>query len=278
MNKEKKSSQKPSMQSQRTSVQRSQHEKTNDQWHERNCAVHGDKSKFNTLKNLNTSLSLKAPSLIRGSSVRVKNTEPRPSLHKSFGALPSEENPRYETNKTKTLSRGPGQWSFRMSKPKVDQHKETTVQKTNNSNDDTQQRKKGKISQSPFQRSWSLRKPNTASEKTNNAPQRQTNDLISMSDTSSLLKKAFIETPMKKYSSQNDLDSYSKTAKKKNLNARLTPSVSTSSIPSEVSREQDTRPPCVGILKTPGRRKISSNNRVEFLSNVREREIPGRNA
>ena len=50
MNKEKKSSQKPSVQSERTSVQRSQHEKTNDQWHERNCAVHGDKSKFNTLK------------------------------------------------------------------------------------------------------------------------------------------------------------------------------------------------------------------------------------
>ena len=33
--------------------------------------------------------------------------------------------------------------------------------------------------------------------------------------------------------------------------------------------------PCVGILKTPGRRK-SSNNRVEFLDNLQEREIPGR--
>ena len=38
------------------------------------------------------------------------------------------------------------------------------------------------------------------------------------------------------------------------------------------------KPPCVGILKTPGKRKISSNNRVEFLNNVREREIPGRHA
>ena len=32
---------------------------------------------------------------------------------------------------------------------------------------------------------------------------------------------------------------------------------------------------CVGILKTPGRRK-TSNNRVEFLDNLQEREIPGR--
>ena len=35
------------------------------------------------------------------------------------------------------------------------------------------------------------------------------------------------------------------------------------------------QPPCVGILKTPGRRK-TSNNRVEFLDNLQEREIPGR--
>jgi len=35
--------------------------------------------------------------------------------------------------------------------------------------------------------------------------------------------------------------------------------------------------PTVGILKTPGQRR-KSNNRVEFLANVREREIPGRNS
>ena len=37
-------------------------------------------------------------------------------------------------------------------------------------------------------------------------------------------------------------------------------------------------PGCVGILKTPGRRKLSSNNRVEFLDNLQEKEIPGRHA
>ena len=36
------------------------------------------------------------------------------------------------------------------------------------------------------------------------------------------------------------------------------------------------QPHYVGILKTPGRRKLSSNNRVEFLDNLQEREIPGR--
>ena len=37
------------------------------------------------------------------------------------------------------------------------------------------------------------------------------------------------------------------------------------------------RPATAGILKTPGKRKVS-NNRVEFLNNVKEREIPGRHA
>ena len=36
-------------------------------------------------------------------------------------------------------------------------------------------------------------------------------------------------------------------------------------------------PQYVGILKTPGRRKNSSN-RVEFLDNLQEKEIPGRYA
>ena len=38
------------------------------------------------------------------------------------------------------------------------------------------------------------------------------------------------------------------------------------------------QPSYVGILKTPGRRKLSSNNRVEFLDNLQEKEIPGRYA
>ena len=33
--------------------------------------------------------------------------------------------------------------------------------------------------------------------------------------------------------------------------------------------------PVTGILKTPGKRK-TSNNRVEFLDNLQEREIPSR--
>ena len=36
--------------------------------------------------------------------------------------------------------------------------------------------------------------------------------------------------------------------------------------------------PLKTILKTPGRRKMSSNNRVEFLDNLQEKEIPGRHA
>ena len=36
------------------------------------------------------------------------------------------------------------------------------------------------------------------------------------------------------------------------------------------------KPKYVGILKTQGRTKISSNHRVEFLENLEEREIPGR--
>jgi hypothetical protein len=37
------------------------------------------------------------------------------------------------------------------------------------------------------------------------------------------------------------------------------------------------KPPSAEILKTPGKRKISCNNRVDFLNNIMERKIPGRN-
>jgi hypothetical protein len=42
--------------------------------------------------------------------------------------------------------------------------------------------------------------------------------------------------------------------------------------PDQIEKDNST-----GILKIPGKRKVSSNNRVEFLNNTMEREIPSRN-
>ena len=81
------------------------------------------------------------------------------------------------------------------------------------------------------------------------------------------------------------------------FNSRSTPSSSTNSItskvclqnikiylkiicfqiyqdPDQINKDNSTS---TGILKIPGKRKVSSNNRVEFLNNTREREIPSRN-
>ena len=47
----------------------------------------------------------------------------------------------------------------------------------------------------------------------------------------------------------------------------------------QIAAERESLPvPLKTILKTPGRRKMSSNNRVEFLDNLQEKEIPGRHA
>jgi len=85
---------------------------------------------------------------------------------------------------------------------------------------------------------------------------------------------------LKRFVSHTDLSKLSDCTSGSVNSFAKTPSSSTSSIPTKVNSEygSEGKPPqYVGILKTPGRRKNSSN-RVEFLDNLQEKEIPGRYA
>ena len=139
----------------------------------------------------------------------------------------AKENKAAETPELKTFSRGPGQWSFKGSKSKMNQNENTSV------NDQNQT--KSQSSKASFPQSWSFRKPSFFSENIPSniqaAPrpsQSRTHEMKSGSESNNKQP-----TPMKKYSSQNDLDVTSKNRIQFQM-ARITPSVSTSSIPSEV--------------------------------------------
>ena len=189
----------------------------------------------------NTSWALKTPSLIRRNSTRTKNTETHISKSKvDTGRLKhvtnvpiskAKDDKAAENPQLKTLSRGPGQWSFKGSKSKINNSE------TKSANDQTQTRPQ--TSKATFQRSWSLRKPSSISENNPSSVQAAPRPSQSRTNETMLGMKTGSEsnnkqtTPMKKYSSQNDLN----VAPKKRMQShttRMTPSVSTSSIPSMV--------------------------------------------
>ena len=126
---------------------------------------------------------------------------------------------------------GRGQWSFKGSKSKINNSE------TKSANDQTQTRPQ--TSKATFQQSWSLRKPSSISENNPSSVQAAPRPSQSRTNETMLGMKTGSEsnnkqtTPMKKYSSQNDLN----VAPKKRMQShttRMTPSVSTSSIPSMV--------------------------------------------
>jgi hypothetical protein len=136
-----------------------------------------------------------------------------------------------ENPKLKTFSRGPEQWSFKGSKSKMSDNENKSV------NDQNQT--KSQSSKASFQQSLSFHKPRSSSENipsniqaTPRSSQSRTEETVLgiMTGTESNNKQL---TPMKKYSSQNDLDVTSKNRTQFQM-ARMTPSVSTGSIPSVV--------------------------------------------
>ena len=143
----------------------------------------------------------------------------------------AKDNKASENPGVKTFSRGPGQWSFKGSKSEIKDDENKLA------NDQNQTKSQNSIA--TFQRSWSFRKPSSSSEnipsKVQAAPrpsQSRTNEtVLGMKKESESNKKQTI--PMNKYSSQNDLNVASKNRTQSQV-ARMTPSVSTSSIPSMV--------------------------------------------
>ena len=197
------------------------------------------------------------------------------------------------------FERGPGQWSGRGIRSKTP----SNIQK-----DEKEQMREPRKSDPTFQRRWSFRTPSvTLNKKSSDLPTSfQAPTLASLSRSlSDPIPEYFRGTnkaseekqeisigkyPSQSHSNRTSLSSLTAS------NSRSTPSSSTSSIPSKVciqtqkdifkkrnhlqisqSPDQMTKdkPPSAGILKTPGKRKVSSN-RVEFLNNIMEREIPGR--
>jgi len=216
---------------------------------------------------------LKAQSLIQGHSARNTNihmpestVQPKRPKHVPNAPLLEKENKDIEKHKFKTFTRGSEQWSVKGRKIDTNSNK-TKEDKTEQHND------QNKASKAISEHSLSSFKSNSSCGISHFGQSRTTR--LRTQETKLFMKngnernnaQGFL---IKKSSSQNDLNSEPVNSRNRNQNSRIKPSVSTSSITSEVS---SSRPPCVGILKTPGQRKMSSN-RVEFLNNVREREIP----
>ena len=233
-------------------------------------------------------MDLKAPSLIQGNSARNTNMNhqtivltKRPK-HVPNAPLLEKENKDIEKHKLKTFTQGPGQWSVKEKKTNTNS-KKTREDKTEQDMDQ---------SKATSENGWSFCKPNSSSGKSRlgqsktNCPRTQEAKVSMKNINERNNEQGFL---MKKSSSQNDLN-FEPHSRNKNQKSRIKSSGSISSITSEVCFNKLTeyynifwqyfqvsrsRPPCVGILKTPGQRKMSSN-RVEFLNNVREREIPSR--
>jgi len=233
------------------------------------CPVHrgeregasGKKHKRSTTSN-HAHGPLRAPSLIQGRNDRQTSVTPTTKLPVVLSGRPKHSTIPTQPARTQ-FERGLGQGSFRGKKEVKEAIQET------------------RKSDPAFQRRWSFRTPSVTP---NNIPSLFHDPTLaslsrSLGDNTheyfrgiNKNSKEKQESLTKKCSSNSNLNrtpSSSHTA----CNSRMTPSSSTSSIPSKVFQE---RSPYVGILKAPGKRKVSSNNRVEFLNNVMEKEIPGR--
>ena len=199
------------------------------------------------------SVPLKAPALIRRNNTNPSKVNPdkklsaiphaRPKHSTNLPIKTSKENTGIEREETKKFERGPGQWSFRGIRSKIDNSTKS------------EHKNKTEEAQNPdpaFQRRWSFRAPTLPSNKTTSditlAFQAPTISSLSRSLSGPLqlpeyFRKAGIAKkeeqvpPLKKYSSQVDL--YAQASKTvtpllEASNVRMTPSSSTSSIPSKV--------------------------------------------
>jgi len=243
------------------------------------CPVHGDGEVARARKPLSASQGLSTPAMLAslpGNKTSTMGTGRRPK-HQSLPA-----------SGTTSLRRGPGQWSVRGDRGLHNSDKNDTFRERN------EDKKNPSVG---FQRRWSFRASSltpTKNPKDTSTGSSSSNSMSFQAPTIASLSRCVtgavpeyfklsvapeeetINEAVRRYSSHSDLNSGSTQQKLQQL--RTSPSVSTISTLSKISpdRESDCSNPPTGILKTPGKRKVSSNNRVEFLSNIMEREIPGR--
>ena len=187
---------------------------------------------------------MKAPSLIRVNSQGIKNknlpskatVQSRRPKHMTNVMETTKEYNTAENLKMKPFTRGPRQSSFRGTVSKAKQFANTEEQ-AKTANHQMKEEATSKNSKAIFQRSLSFCKPSSSSEKIFFNKSRRS--LSGTEKTGVLTKnentgKNQRSVQIRISSSQNDLNSEPISSNKSHC-LRMTPSVSTSSIPSEVS-------------------------------------------
>lgn len=131
--------------------------------------------------------------------------------------------------------------------------------------------------QKPFSRRWSLRMEKNSPEST--SFQSPTISSVSKSNTSFLLElpdyfkeKSVQDSFQPSYTKLSPVSMSGESSLHKSANNSLHLNNSHAMKPLNHSSTQKN----CGILKSPGKRRVSANNRVDFLDNLREKEIPGR--
>lgn len=256
------------------------------------CPVHGYHHHHHC-DSYNKDEQLQAPSLIRNTKISTedvhkqqeeKKKQPftiqrgRPK-HNNPANVPSltpiKENVSLEFNKGNSFDRSTARYgSFRETR--------NTTESTDNDNIQ-------RSSSQPFQRRWSMRIPSQASHSSHNNSQPRPihRHHHRLSDH---LKKDRFEGVGDDYKDGDDSDRVLASTKTdammvstlefKPVQSSLHGKAFSANEPEKVNNPviiSGQKSPCVGILKTPGKRK-TSNNRVEFLDNLQEREIPSRHA
>ena len=181
---------------------------------------------FQDTKTSKTTTDLKAPSLVQGRTTRntsIVTTNQVQTRRMKNGADEGTERKENKVPESEILSRGSGRWSFKQLNQKNSNNKNKEV-------NDGKNKENSQNSKFSFQRTWSHRRLSSGDSN------------IGLTKTSTLKaeelngndKKINSISSIKKSASQNDLNADPRRSIS-SVNAKMTPSVSTNSIPSEVS-------------------------------------------
>ena len=181
---------------------------------------------FQDTKTSKTTTDLKAPSLVQRRTTRntsIVTTNQVQTRRMKNGADVGTERKEKKVRESEILSRGSGRWSFKQLNQKNSNNKNKEV-------NDGKNKENSQNSKFSFQRTWSHRRLSSGDSN------------IGLTKTSTLKaeelngndKKINSISSIKKSASQNDLNADTRRSIS-SVNAKMTPSVSTNSIPSEVS-------------------------------------------
>jgi len=229
---------------------------------------------------------LRAPQLIRKTNLthddecQFEKKKPQSTLqkgrpkHSNPSLAPIKENvsvekmSRDKNSETFSFNRTPRRGSFRESR------------NFQLESSDQDRHKRG--SNQPLQRRWSMRLPTSSNKHLGMPSGAKSNDFLFNNKNSDYHKSDFVDNKEEIDNQKVIISTRSDVTRVSPLELKHAQSSSQGKVWSANEAEKvnnceiaPKETPCVGILKTPGKRK-TSNNRVEFLDNLQEREIPSR--